>query len=37
MIAFAVPRSMYTLFQCLTLESWSMGIVRPILREQPLL
>ncbi|MFW7379199.1 MAG: ion transporter [Oligoflexus sp.] len=28
-------RSMYTLFQVMTLESWSMGIVRPILDEYP--
>ena len=27
--------SMYTLFQIMTLESWSMGIVRPILAEFP--
>lgn len=28
--------SMYTLFQIMTLESWSMGIVRPVLVEFPL-
>lgn len=28
--------SFYTLFQIMTLESWSMGIVRPILEVQPL-
>lgn len=28
-------RSMYTLFQVMTLESWSMGIVRPILEVYP--
>ena len=27
--------SFYTLFQVMTLESWSMGIVRPIMEEQP--
>lgn len=27
--------SFYTLFQVMTLESWSMGIVRPILEEHP--
>jgi voltage-gated sodium channel len=26
---------MYSLFQIMTLESWSMGIVRPVLREFP--
>merc|ERR1719420_611805 len=30
-----VPRSMYTLFQVLTLESWSMAIVRPVLTKKP--
>ena len=30
-----VARSMYTLFQVVTLESWSMGIVRPVLARQP--
>lgn len=28
--------SFYTLFQIMTLESWSMGIVRPVLEVQPL-
>lgn len=28
-------RSLYTLFQVMTLESWSMGIVRPVMSEQP--
>ena len=28
--------SMYTLFQVMTLESWSMGIVRPVMAEYPL-
>ena len=28
--------SFYTLFQIMTLESWSMGIVRPIMETQPL-
>ena len=27
--------SMYTLFQIMTLESWSMGIVRPVMEEYP--
>jgi len=27
--------SMYTLFQIMTLESWSMGIVRPVMAEYP--
>ena len=31
-----VGRSMYTLFQIMTLESWSMGIVRPVMKEFPL-
>jgi voltage-gated sodium channel len=30
-----IGRSMYTLFQVMTLESWSMGIVRPIMEVQP--
>jgi voltage-gated sodium channel len=29
-------RSMYSLFQIMTLESWSMGIVRPVMQEFPL-
>jgi voltage-gated sodium channel len=28
-------QSMYTLFQIMTLESWSMGIVRPVMQEYP--
>ena len=28
--------SLYTLFQVMTLESWSMGIVRPVMEEHPL-
>jgi voltage-gated sodium channel len=28
-------RSLYTLFQIMTLESWSMGIVRPIMQQHP--
>lgn len=30
-----VGRSMYTLFQIMTLESWSMGIVRPVMEVFP--
>ncbi|HSN71576.1 MAG TPA: ion transporter [Steroidobacteraceae bacterium] len=30
-----IGRSMYTLFQVMTLESWSMGIVRPVMAEFP--
>ena len=30
-----IDRSMYTLFQIMTLESWSMGIVRPVMAEFP--
>jgi len=30
-----VGRSMYTLFQIMTLESWSMGIVRPVMGQYP--
>ena len=26
---------MYSLFQIMTLESWSMGIVRPVMEEYP--
>lgn len=29
------PRSLYTLFQVMTLESWSMGIVRPVMESFP--
>jgi voltage-gated sodium channel len=28
-------RSLYTLFQVMTLESWSMGIVRPVMEQHP--
>jgi voltage-gated sodium channel len=31
----SIGKSMYSLFQIMTLESWSMGIVRPVLREFP--
>ena len=30
-----IGRSMYTLFQIMTLESWSMGIVRPVMDHYP--
>lgn len=30
-----IADSMYTLFQVMTLESWSMGIVRPVMAEYP--
>jgi voltage-gated sodium channel len=30
-----IGRSMYTLFQVMTLESWSMGICRPIMQKYP--
>lgn len=30
-----VPASLYTLFQVMTLESWSMGIVRPVMEQHP--
>jgi voltage-gated sodium channel len=32
----SVGESMYTLFQIMTLESWSMGIVRPVMQVYPL-
>jgi voltage-gated sodium channel len=32
----SVGESMYTLFQIMTLESWSMGIVRPVMEIYPL-
>lgn len=32
----SVPRSFFSLFQVMTLESWSMGIVRPIMEVHPL-
>ncbi|MFP3944729.1 MAG: ion transporter [Alphaproteobacteria bacterium] len=31
----SVGESMYTLFQIMTLESWSMGIVRPVMEKYP--
>lgn len=31
----SLPRSGYTLFQVMTLESWSMGIVRPVMEVYP--
>ncbi len=31
-----IGKSLYTLFQIMTLESWSMGIVRPVMEEFPL-
>ncbi|NJK80005.1 MAG: ion transporter [Chloroflexaceae bacterium] len=31
----SLDRSMYTLFQVMTLESWSMGIVRPVMEVHP--
>ena len=31
----SIADSMYTLFQIMTLESWSMGIVRPVMVEHP--
>lgn len=31
----SIGRSMYTLFQVMTLESWSMGIVRPLMETHP--
>jgi voltage-gated sodium channel len=30
-----IGRSLYTLFQIMTLESWSMGIVRPVMESYP--
>lgn len=30
-----LPKALYTLFQIMTLESWSMGIVRPIMQVYP--
>ena len=30
-----IPASLYSLFQIMTLESWSMGIVRPVMEEYP--
>ena len=31
----SIGESMYSLFQIMTLESWSMGIVRPVIEEYP--
>ena len=31
----SLPRSAYSLFQIMTLESWSMGIVRPVMQVYP--
>ncbi len=31
----SVGKSLYTLFQVMTLESWSMGIVRPLMQSHP--
>ncbi len=31
----SLPASLYTLFQVMTLESWSMGIVRPVMEVHP--
>ncbi|AYD90740.1 ion transporter [Actinomyces lilanjuaniae] len=31
----SLGRSLYTLFQVMTLESWSMGIVRPVMEHSP--
>ncbi|WP_061239105.1 ion transporter [Ectopseudomonas composti] len=31
-----IGASLYTLFQVMTLESWSMGIVRPVMEQHPL-
>jgi voltage-gated sodium channel len=32
----SIPASLYSLFQIMTLESWSMGIVRPVMEVYPL-
>lgn len=32
----SIAKSAYTLFQVMTLESWSMGIVRPVMEQHPL-
>ena len=32
----SIGASMYTLFQVMTLESWSMGIVRPVMEQHPI-
>ncbi|MBT5705160.1 MAG: ion transporter [Verrucomicrobia bacterium] len=31
----SIGKSLYTLFQIMTLESWSMGIVRPVMESKP--
>lgn len=31
----SLGKTMYTLFQVMTLESWSMGIVRPVMQQHP--
>ena len=31
----SIPKSAYSLFQIMTLESWSMGIVRPVMEKHP--
>ena len=31
----SIGKSLYSLFQIMTLESWSMGIVRPVMEEHP--
>ena len=31
----SLGKTMYTLFQIMTLESWSMGIVRPVMAQHP--
>jgi voltage-gated sodium channel len=31
----SIGKSLYTLFQVMTLESWSMGIVRPVMEQFP--
>ena len=32
----SIPKSAYSLFQIMTLESWSMGIVRPVMEARPM-
>ncbi len=32
----SLGKSLYTLFQIMTLESWSMGIVRPVMESHPM-
>ena len=31
----SIPKTMYTLFQVMTLDGWSMEIVRPVMEEYP--